>query len=911
MPTDTTSATTPGDPGATGPSVRGCGQSTVARRTETPRRPAVAPDQMGAEPRVRTVTGLLADGVARTPRAELLRFGDESWTYEQAYVSSSRLAHRLIETDGVTPGDRVAIMLPNVAQWPLTWFGVLGAGAVAVPVNSAYRAADLAFVLRDSGARVIVTDAERLPLVREVLSGDAALAGLRVIDVADAADAASPATAPDVAITPDTLANLQYTSGTTGFPKACMLTHDYWTRIAWSCAAAAGLGGDDVLLTAQPFSYMDPQWNTVLALTAGAPLVVLPRFSASGFMADVRRHRVTFCYVLGAMPTLLFKQPPHADDRDNHLRAVFCSAIPPALHARLEDRWDAPWREVYGMTESGIDLLSPLDDAACIGSGSIGRPVPTKRVRIVDAHGAEVPAGTPGELTVSGAPMMLGYWNRPEETARTLRDGWLHTGDLAVADDRGEIRLAGRIKDMVRRGGENVASAEVEAALEIDDAVAAAAVVAEPDDVLGEEVKAFVQLTAGGTGDQATAEAIIARVAQQLARFKVPRYVEFVADFPRTPSERVSKPALRAGAAAAPGFTFDLRERGVAEPARSTDAGTLNAAASDASMPDASESGLAVSCASASGGAMPDAGESGVAMPDAGQAGAAMSNAAGPADVATSNVGTSDTAESDAAESDAAAGHVLVDVIRDTAVITLRRPSKLNALTVGMRRRLAALIREYGTGERARGIVLTGTGRAFSAGEDLSAPPTTFAEMRETFETFHDITRAVLETRVPVVAAINGIAVGGASEITLCCDARLGTPQTTFFQPENARGLTISNASSVLLPRIVRSHAMRMVLGSERIAADEALRIGLLDRIVEPDELLDHAIDTVRAWTPEGRNNTALHLALLRPSWKEIERAFALEDAAADESWHSGALTAGIESFWSARQSATTTGENR
>ncbi|KZB82843.1 AMP-dependent synthetase [Amycolatopsis regifaucium] len=788
---------------------------------------------MGATPRVRTVTGLLADGVVHSPGAELLRFGDDSWTYEQADASSSRLAHRLIEGDGVAPGDRVAIMLPNVAWWPLTWFAVLKTGAVVVPVNSAYRAADLAFVLRDSGAKVIVTDAEHLPLVRDVISRDDALTGIRILDVADAADTDFPATAPDIAITPNTLANLQYTSGTTGFPKACMLTHDYWTRIAWGCAAAAGLGDDDVLLTAQPFSYMDPQWNTVLALTAGAPLVVLPRFSASGFMADVRRHRVTFCYVLGSMPTLLFKQPPGADDRDNHLRAVFCSAIPAALHARLEDRWGAPWRELYGMTESGIDLISPLDDAAAVGSGGIGRPVPTKQVRIVDADGAEIPAGTPGELTVSGAPMMLGYWNRPEETARTLRNGWLHTGDLAVADDRGEIRLVGRIKDMVRRGGENVASAEVEAALETDDRVVGAAVVAEPDEMLGEEVKAFVQLAAGGTGDRAMAEAIIARVAERLARFKVPRYVEFVADFPRTPSERVSKPALKARAAEVPGTTFDLRDR---TPARR--------------------------CASP-----------------------------------------------DTAQSDAAGEHVLVDMIRDTAVITLRRPAKLNALTVEMRLRLAALIRDYGTGERARGIVITGTGRAFSAGEDLGVPPTTFAEMRETFKTFHDVTRAVIETKVPVIAAINGIAVGGASEITLCCDARLGTPQTEFFQPENARGLTISNASSVLLPRIVRTHAMRIVLGSERIGAEEALRLGLIDQIVEPDSLLERAIDLVRAWTPEG-GNTALHLALLRPSSEEIERAFALEDTAADASWNSGAFTAGIKGFWNAKKPAAATGEN-
>ena len=245
-------------------------------------------------------------------------------------------------------------------------------------------------------------------------------------------------------------------------------------------------------------------------------------------------------------------------------------------------------------------------------------------------------------------------------------------------------------------------------------------------------------------------------------------------------------------------------------------------------------------------------------------------------------------------------------MVREVAIITLRRPDKLNALTVGMRRRLAALIREYGTGDRARGIVLTGTDRAFSAGEDLSAPPTSFDGMRESFESFHDVTRAVIETRVPVVAAVNGIAVGGASEITLCCDARIGVPGTTYYQPENARGLTISNASSLLLPRIVRGHAMRMILGSERIGADEALRIGLLDEVVEGTALVDRAVDVVHAWTPEGANTTALHLELVRPTLDEIERAFAREDAAADASWNSGALTAGVQEFWDARTTPAT-----
>ncbi|AIG78560.1 AMP-dependent synthetase and ligase [Amycolatopsis japonica] len=761
----------------------------------------VTAGQAGDDPAVPTVTELLAHRARDSPEREFLRFGEWSWSFAEIDDWTSRLAHRLIEVDGVQPGDRVAIMLPNVVHWPVVWLAALKAGAIAVPINSSYQRADLAFVLRDSGARVVFTDADRSDLIASVVAGE----DIRVVDVADDGAEPFPATPPAVPIDGGALANLQYTSGTTGFPKACMLTHDYWVRLGWICASATGLGPEDVLLTAQPFSYMDPQWNTALALTVGAPLVVLPRFSASTFMADVRRHRATFFYVLGSMPTLLFKQPPTPEDRDNDLRLVFCSGIPVGLHARLEERWGAPWREIYGMTESGIDLFSPFADAGAVGSGSLGRPVPTKQVRVVDPDGAEVPDGEAGELVIAGTPMMNGYWNRPEDTARVLRDGWLHTGDVVIRHSDDGIRLVGRIKDMVRRGGENVASVEVEAALERDDLVVSAAVVAEPDETLGEEVKAFVQLAAGVPSCRATAERIVERAGKELARFKVPRYIEFVAEFPRTPSERVSKPALKARAAADPGVTYDLGTR---------------------------------------------------------------------------------------------RGFVSVDLVRDVAVLTLRRPEKLNALDVATRLRLAAVIRELGTGERVRGIVLTGEGRAFSAGMDLQSTPSSGAEMREAFASFHDITRAILETRVPVVAAVNGLAVGGASELTLCCDARIGTPATEYFQPENGRGITISNASSVLLRRLVGNHAMRVVLGSPRVPADEALRIGLLDEIVEPGALIGRAVDIVIEWTPEG-NTTALHLALLRPRAEDVEAAFAREDLAAAQAWESGLLTAGIEGFLS------------
>ncbi|WP_161997074.1 AMP-binding protein [Rhodococcus sp. YH1] len=515
--------------------------------------------RMAQDPPLDNLVDLLTARAECSTGREFLRFGDMSWTFGEVEEWTSRLAHRLIDHDAVRVGDRVAIMLPNVVQWPIAWLAILKAGGVTVPVNSSYQRADLEFVLRDSGARVLITDGAHTSLAEEVRAASDDLAHVRIVEAPSRDELTQyPADRPRVAISGETLANLQYTSGTTGFPKACMLTHDYWIRLGWVCAGAAGLGADDVVLTSQPFSYMDPQWNTSLCLTIGAPLVVLPRFSASGFMADVRRHRATFCYVLGAMPTLLFKQPPSPQDRDNDLRLVLCSAIPVALHAQLEQRWGAPWREIFGMTESGVDLVSLPESTADVGSGRLGRPVPTKQVRVVDPQGADVAPGEPGELITSGRPMMRGYWNRPDDTAHVLRDGWLHTGDLAVCEADG-YRLVGRIKDMVRRGGENIASAEVERVLEGDGTVVAAAVVGVPDELFGEEVKAFVQLAPGVDENRATAERIINSARMALARFKVPRYVEFVAEFPRTPSERVSKPALRARSAERPGTTYDLQ----------------------------------------------------------------------------------------------------------------------------------------------------------------------------------------------------------------------------------------------------------------------------------------------------------------------------------------------------------------
>ena len=295
----------------------------------------------------------------------------------------------------------------------------------------------------------------------------------------------------------------------------------------------------DVMLTAQPFYYIDPQWNVAAALLAGATLVILDGFHPSSFWAKVREHQVTYFYCLGAMPTLLLRMPPDPADRDHRVRVVQCSAIPPALHATLEERWGVPWYEAFGMTETGADLrVTDADHDELVGTGCLGRPAGYRRVRIADATGQPVPPGETGEITLAGGAMMDGYYDDPAATARVLRDGWLHTGDLGWQDESGRVYLAGRLKDMIRRSGENVAAGEVEEVLLTHPQVRLAAVTAVPDELRGEEVKACY------VADGATPADLARYCGERLAAFKVPRYWQPAADLPMTDSERVAKHRL-------------------------------------------------------------------------------------------------------------------------------------------------------------------------------------------------------------------------------------------------------------------------------------------------------------------------------------------------------------------------------
>ena len=498
----------------------------------------------------RSLAHLLDDAAERFGEKLLFIFNDKPLSFAEVNRRVNKTANAL-HSVGVTKGKHVAVMLPNGVDFPIVWFALAKLGAVIVPININYHDHDLTYALNNSQAGFFVVHEKyaeqwervrgQAPSVKETLIVTEAGSGSdwtrRVASASDAFDSSQAES--------DDLINIQYTSGTTGFPKGCMLTQHYWLQIGQVAADYFELTPNERNLTAQPFYYMDPQWNTVACLIGGAPLVILPRFSPSNFWQEVIKHQVTVLYLIGSMPFFLLKQPENpALERGHDLRVILCSGILPKFHADFERRWGVPWREAFGMTETGVDLIVPFDDIFTVGTGAMGKPIATKEARVVDADGNDVPEGGMGELILRGEPMMIGYWNKPEATAEVMRDGWLHTGDMVTKDAKGYFHWKARLKDTIRRAGENISAVEVEGVLMEHPAVKLAAVIPVPDELRGEEVKAYIVLKDGYSKDDTPPEAILEFARAQLAYFKMPRYIEYMDDLPRTPSERVEKHKL-------------------------------------------------------------------------------------------------------------------------------------------------------------------------------------------------------------------------------------------------------------------------------------------------------------------------------------------------------------------------------
>jgi crotonobetaine/carnitine-CoA ligase len=492
---------------------------------------------------------LLEKSAARHGDKKAIHFDQEDTFY--SYTELNTMANQyanIFKSKGIGLKDHVAVMLPNCPEFPITWLALAKLGAVMVPLNVRYQVADMEYVLKDSEAKAIVIHTDYAKVFNEIRDKTPGVKTVFAIGQGDLAKSLSLAelarqASPEFEIknlTLDDVINIQYTSGTTGFPKGCILTHEYWLTIG--DAVTQHMGEEDVFLSVTPFYYMDPQWELISCLLVGATLVLTRSYSPTAYMNLVRKHQATVSWA--TMAPWILKQPPSELDRQHKLRFLLVGGFPPDLHRPFEERFNVITREAYGMTEIGPGMFVPPKDDHMTGSGSVGIPFESRKVRIVDGEEKDVPKGEIGELWIKGPGMFKGYYNKPVETADAFDGEWFKTGDLFKEDDNGYFYIVGRKKDMIRRSGDNISASELEDVLTSHPKIMSVAAVPVPDRDRGEEVKVYIVPKAGETRENIPPEEIITFCQDKIASFKVPRYIEYRKEFSLTPSGKIQKHVL-------------------------------------------------------------------------------------------------------------------------------------------------------------------------------------------------------------------------------------------------------------------------------------------------------------------------------------------------------------------------------
>jgi long-chain acyl-CoA synthetase len=500
---------------------------------------------------------ILTETALAKPDAPVCKISGNTTSYRELDELSGRVAAGL-RGAGLSPGQVVALQLPNIPHFLIAYFGALKAGLVVLPLNPLLMAPEIEYHLSDSSAALLVGFASMhaeaakacettdTPLYLVSLNDDPLPEGARsvleLISMAPLEEPGGDVTARDA----DDTAVLVYTSGTTGKPKGAELTH---FQLYMNCTVAGGLfgvRGDDVVLAVLPFFHVFGLSSVVnVFVRAGGCLSILPRFLPGPVLDAMEADRVT---VIGGVPTML-----HALAREDiggrdlsALRVAVSggASLPEDVMRTFEDKYGIEVLEGYGMTETAASCSfnRPGDKKVL----SIGKPMWGVKMRVCDLNGQLLPAGREhvGEIHIKGHNVMKGYRGRPEATAETLRDGWLHTGDLGYMDEDGFYFIVDRAKDLVIRGGFNVYPREIEEVLYAHPAVLEAAVIGKPDERLGEEVVAVVALRPGAS---ATAGEIIGYTKERLAAYKYPREIRFMDELPKGPSGKILKAVLREG----------------------------------------------------------------------------------------------------------------------------------------------------------------------------------------------------------------------------------------------------------------------------------------------------------------------------------------------------------------------------
>lgn len=515
------------------------------------------------EPDERTVVHVIRRASETCPDKVWIASEDARATYGELDTASNRLAHGFL-SQGLEPGDTMLFMLPDLADYVATWVACSKAGVVEVPVNTAYRGDILIHVVNDSRATVMVCDAEYLDRLDAVADNLNSLKRVFVycrpgMDVPETprldrtceripfdALLSNDTSAPNHIPVISDLKAIMYTSGTTGPSKGVMVSQAHAFEYAIGAANGLELGPDDIYYTAGlPLFHIAGKWGVIYAAALHGAMAAFPdRFSATGFWDDVRSFGATTTFLLGAMANFLQRQPESPSDADTPLDKVLMCPLLPDVDD-FANRFGARIATAYGSTEVGAPVFMPLGtpvrDLQFVG------PVRTDKftVCVLDENDAAVPPGTLGEIAVRpNEPWitMLGYWNQPEWTVRMWRNQWLHSGDAGRYDEDGNIYFVDRIKDAIRRRGENISSMEVEAIVSQHPAIAECAVYPVASEYSEQEVAVAIVLKPDHELDM---EPLIRWLEPRMPYFMVPRYVTHTPELPKTPTGKIQKYSLR------------------------------------------------------------------------------------------------------------------------------------------------------------------------------------------------------------------------------------------------------------------------------------------------------------------------------------------------------------------------------
>ena len=479
---------------------------------------------------------------ARDHAGHVVLRGEAEITCRDLNERVNRAAHGLMAL-GVTPGTHVAVMLPHVLDHIVTFFALMKAGAVQIPINVHLKGEGLAYILDHGAPGLLIADRDFADVLDPVLAGKP---GLRTLWREEGTDgnlaeayADSDDSDPGVAVRDGDVRAILYTSGTTGAPKGVEMTDRMYRAAALGSVWIGAIEAGSVLHFWDPIYHVFGSEVLVMATMVPITLVLVPRFSASRFWDEARAGRATHVHFVGGVLQLLLKQPPTSRDTDHGVRIAWGGGCPVEVWRAFEERFGIQVREGYGMTETSSFCTINTEGHL----GSIGRAVAYFDVEVVDDAGSPAAPGQPGEIRVRGREpgVLLGAYHRNlEATTATIRDGWLYTGDIAHTDGDGRFFYHGRKKDSLRRRGENVSAWEVERVVDKHPDVLESALVGVKNEFGDEELKLFVRRR-GGT---LTERELVAWCGPRMAAFQIPRFVAFVDDFRKTPTQRIQKQFL-------------------------------------------------------------------------------------------------------------------------------------------------------------------------------------------------------------------------------------------------------------------------------------------------------------------------------------------------------------------------------